>query len=181
MRRRGDFAQSPDRLVSFSMVPRVREKTHLAAAIVNAIVERGEPAKYVSALDVPDLIRNERFEDDDGAEGGSFASLMDAPVLVIDDFGAQQATNWIDWKFDQLLTHRFNGQLPTVIVLAKSASGDVGTRSRLKLGRPKPCLKRVSVDKRIRDKRVETPQHPDNRCWNRMTFESFNPDGAPVA
>ena len=92
-------------------------KTHLAAAIVNAIIERGSPAKYLSALDLPDLIRDERF--DDSEVSTTFASLLDAPVLVIDDLGAQQATNWVDAKLDQLLTHRFNGRLPTVVVLAK--------------------------------------------------------------
>ena len=50
-------------------------KTHLAAAIVNAIIDRGSPAKYVSALDIPDILRNERFEDDD-TESGTFASLL---------------------------------------------------------------------------------------------------------
>ena len=147
-------------------------KTHLAAAIVNAIVERGDPAKYVSALDIPDLIRNERFEDDDGAEGGSFASLIDAPVLVIDDLGAQQATNWIDWKLDQLLTHRFNGQLPTVIVLAKPI-WEVPERVALKLDDPilSKVIELTSGDRA----RVNIPRP----MLKRMTFETFDANGAP--
>ena len=36
-------------------------KTHLAAAIVNSLVDRGAPAKYLSALDIPDLLQAERF------------------------------------------------------------------------------------------------------------------------
>lgn len=149
-------------------------KTHLAAAIVNAIVDHGEPAKYVSALDIPDLIRNERFEDDDGAEGGSFGSLMDAPVLVIDDLGAQQATNWIDSKVDQLLTHRFNGRMPTVVVLAKAVS-EMPERIALKLD--DPGFARVCELSGGSDPRVNIP----GQMLNRMTFETFNPDGAPSA
>ncbi len=149
-------------------------KTHLAAAIVNAIVERGEPAKYVSALDIPDLVRNERFEDDDGAEGGSFGSLMDAPVLVIDDLGAQQATNWIDSKVDQLLTHRFNGRMPTVVVLAKTVS-EMPERIGLKLD--DPGFSRVCELSGGNRAGVNIPR----LMLDRMTFETFNPDGAPSA
>ncbi len=146
-------------------------KTHLAAAIVNEIVERGEPAKYVSALGLPDLIRNERFEDDDGAEGGSFASLMDAPVLVLDDLGAQQASNWIDSKVDQLLTHRFNGRMPTVLVLAKAVS-ELPERVALKLD--DPGFSRLFELSGGEDSRTNLPK----QMLDRMTFEAFDPDGA---
>ena len=149
-------------------------KTHLAAAIVNAIINRGSPAKYVSALDIPDMLRNERFEDDD-AESGTFESLLDAPTLVIDDLGAQQATNWIDSKIDQLLTHRFNGRVPTVIVLAKPVS-EIPERIALKLD--DPSLSRVfqltSGSQTNESKRVNIP----TTMLERMTFETFNPDGA---
>lgn len=152
-------------------------KTHLAAAIVNAIIHRSSPAKYISALDIPDILRNERFEDDD-AESGTFESLLDAPTLIIDDLGAQQSTNWVDSRIDQLLTHRFNGRLPTVIVLAKPVS-EIPERIALKLD--DPILSRVvqltdegttSVRRRV--------NIPDTML-ERMTFESFNPDGAPSA
>ncbi len=152
-------------------------KTHLAAAIVNAIINRGSPAKYISALDIPDVLRNERFEDDD-AESGTFESLLDAPTLVIDDLGAQQATNWIDSKIDQLLTHRFNGRVPTVIVLAKPVS-DMPERIALKLD--DPILSRLfqltSGSETDESKRVNIP----TTMLERMTFETFNPDGAKSA
>ena len=147
-------------------------KTHIAAAIVNAIVERGEPAKYISALDIPDLIRNERFEDDDGAEGGSFRSLMDAPVLVIDDLGAQQVTNWIDSKIDQLLTHRFNGRIPTVIVLAKPIL-EMPERIGLKLDDPILSVLLELTGGHQNKSNIPRPM------LQRMTFENFDPNGAP--
>ena len=152
-------------------------KTHLAAAIVNAIIDRGSPAKYVSALDIPDMLRNQRFEDDD-AESGTFASLLDAPTLVIDDLGAQQATNWIDSKIDQLLTHRFNGRLPTVIVLAKPVS-EMPERIALKLDDPSLSVvfQLTSGSETNESKRLNIP----TTMLERMTFETFNPDGASAA
>ncbi len=153
-------------------------KTHLAASIVNALVDRGSPAKYVSALDIPDLVRNERFEDTDGAEGGTFSSLLDAPVLVVDDLGAQQANNWIDSKVDQLLTHRFNGRLPTVVVLAKPIS-EMPERIALKLD--DPGLSKVAQltggDTAGDGRRINIPR----TMLDRMAFETFDPDGAPAS
>ena len=153
-------------------------KTHLAASIVNALVDRGSPAKYVSALDIPDLVRNERFEDTDGAEGGTFASLLDAPLLVVDDLGAQQANNWIDSKVDQLLTHRFNGRLPTVVVLAKPMS-EMPERIALKLDDPglSQVAQLTGSDTSRDGRRINIPK----TMLDRMTFETFNPNGAPAS
>ena len=149
-------------------------KTHLAAATVNAIIDRGSPAKYVSALDIPDLLRNERFEDDD-AGGGTFISLLDAPTLVIDDLGAQQATNWFDSKIDQLLTHRFNGRLPTVIVLAKPVR-EMPERIALKLEDPFLSNK---VDLTGRNSPMQlNGVNIAPSMLEAMTFEKFNPGGA---
>ena len=149
-------------------------KTHLAAAIINTIIERGSPAKYLSALDLPDLIRDERF--DEAEASTSFSSLLDAPVLVIDDLGAQQATNWVDAKLDQLLTHRFNGRLPTVIALAKPID-QLPERVALKLDDPSisRLAKLTSSGSTVVDQRVNIPQ----AMLDRMTFESFAPEGAP--
>ena len=152
-------------------------KTHLAAAIVNAIIERGSPAKYVSALNIPDMLRNERFQDDD-AESGTFEALLEAPVLVIDDLGAQQATNWIDSKIDQLLTHRFNGRMPTVVILAKSAL-DMQERIALKLDDPG-----LSKIVRLTASQVSGGHYRvniDNSMLERMTFDTFELNGSPLA
>lgn len=153
-------------------------KTHLAASIVNAILEREEPAKYISALGIPDMIRNERFENDDGAVGGSFESLMDAPVLVIDDLGAQQTGSWFDSKFDQLLTHRFNGRMPTVVVLAKTVS-EMPERIALKLDDP-GFSKIVALSMSEASNNVQSVNIPKTML-DRMTFESFDPNGTDGA
>ena len=123
-------------------------KTHLAAAIVNAIIDRGSPAKYISALDIPDMLRNERFEDDD-AESGSFESLLDAPTLVIDDLGAQtSATNWVDSQnrptpHSPLQRPRANCDCPS-----QTRIRDAERHSNLNLSDPS-LIKSSSTDQRI--------------------------------
>lgn len=90
-------------------------KTHLAAAIVNAQVAEGLAALFVV---VPDLLDSLRAAYAPGAEEGydeRFEAVRNAPLLVLDDLGTQAPTPWAAEKLFQLLNHRYNLHLPTVI------------------------------------------------------------------
>lgn len=64
--------------------------------------------------------------------------MRDAPLLVLDDLGAQATTPWAKEKLDQLLTHRFNSQLPTVIVTITPIE-ELAERIRTRLTDSKLC------------------------------------------
>jgi DNA replication protein DnaC len=81
---------------------------HIAAAIVNRLLERGEPALFVV---VPDLLDHLRAAYQPGAEVAYdelFDRVRNAPVLVLDDLGTQAQTPWAREKLFQLINHRFN-------------------------------------------------------------------------
>ena len=164
-----DFAENPHGWLVFEGSSGTG-KTHLAASIVNAIIGRGAPAKYLSALEFPDLIRSQWFQDYEDSESGALTPLLNAPLLAIDDFGAQQSANWIDSKIDQLLTHRFNAVLPTVFVLAKPFS-DLPDRFAVKLN--DPDTSRVIRLTRTEGSRTGIP----TGMLNSMSFDSFKVDG----
>jgi len=108
-------------------------KTHLAAAIVNACTARGCPALF---LVVPDLLDHLRAAYTPGSAEGyddRFEAVRDAPVLVLDDLGAQSPTPWAAEKLFQLLNHRYNAQLPTVITSNQDLD-DLDARLRSRLG-----------------------------------------------
>src|SRR5690606_8996259 len=92
-------------------------KTHLAAAIANRLITDSKPAKFVSVPDLLDHMRASLDDDEPGAEDfeGLFISIIEAPMLILDDLGVQSQTPWADEKVDQLLTHRYARRLPTVI------------------------------------------------------------------
>ncbi len=149
-------------------------KTHFAVAIVNASIQRGAPAKYVSALDIPDLIRSGWTRGDEDLQLDGFAPLMEAPVLVIDDFGVQPAAEWVDAKIDQLLTMRFNSLSPTVVALAKPID-ELPERYITKLRDSK--LARV-----IKLSRTESDRTGVSAAvLSDKTFGTFDPKGAPSA
>lgn len=91
-------------------------KTHLAAAIANERLKQGHPAFYITVPDLLDHLRSAFNPDSEIHYDEFFDQVRNAPLLVLDDLGVQTSTPWAKEKLDQLLTHRFNSELPTVIV-----------------------------------------------------------------
>ncbi|MCU0510684.1 MAG: ATP-binding protein [Anaerolineae bacterium] len=90
-------------------------KTHLAAAITNFNIEMGRPAMFVV---VPDLLDHLRAAFGPTSESGvdeRLDTIRETPLLVLDDLGAHHSTPWAQEKLFQILNHRYNGRLPTVI------------------------------------------------------------------
>ncbi len=160
-----DFADDPKGWLVFEGASG-SGKTHFAVAIVNALIRRGAPAKYVSALDIPDLIRSGWSQGGEDFESDGYTPLLDAPVLVIDDFGVQPSAEWIDAKIDQLLTLRYNGRAPTVVALAKPLV-DLPERHATKLS--DPSLTRVIKLTRVKGDRAGLTE----AMLEKMSFETF--------
>ena len=89
-------------------------KTHLAAAIANGAVQRGVPTLFIT---VPDLLDSLRFaySDPETSFEARFDDIRNADLLVMDDFGTQNATPWAQEKLFQIINYRHINKLPTVI------------------------------------------------------------------
>jgi DNA replication protein DnaC len=90
-------------------------KTHLAAAIANARLDLGQPVLLMVVPDLLDHLRTTYSPDSDIGYDELFDELRNSPLLILDDLGAQSTTPWAQEKLFQLLNHRYNAQLPTVI------------------------------------------------------------------
>lgn len=89
-------------------------KTHLAAAIANFAVGLGVPTLFIT---VPDLLDTLRFayNDPEATFEQRFEQIRNAPLLVLDDFGTQNATPWAQEKLFQILNYRYINHLPLVV------------------------------------------------------------------
>lgn len=89
-------------------------KTHLAAAIANFAVSMGTPTLFIT---VPDLLDTLRFaySDPETTFEARFEEVRGADLLVLDDFGTQNATGWAQEKLFQIINFRYINKLPTVI------------------------------------------------------------------
>ena len=90
-------------------------KTHLAAAIANARVEAGLPVLFEVVPDLLDHLRASYAPQSPVSYDEHFALLRTVEMLILDDFGTQNATPWAVEKLFQLMNYRYNAQLPTVI------------------------------------------------------------------
>ncbi|MGA9192539.1 MAG: ATP-binding protein [Anaerolineales bacterium] len=109
-------------------------KTHLAAAIANACVDQGVPALF---LTVPDLLDSLRFTFNNAEDSFEerFEHIRHAPLLILDDFGTQNATEWAREKLFQILNYRYTNRLPMVIT-TNLALREIEGRMRSRLSDP---------------------------------------------
>lgn len=89
-------------------------KTHLAAAIANFVVSMGIPTLFIT---VPDLLDSLRFayQDPTSTFEERFEQIRNAELLVMDDFGTQNATAWAQEKLFQIINYRYTNRLPMVV------------------------------------------------------------------
>jgi len=96
-----------------------RGKTHLAAAIVNALLDRGEPAHLEVVPELLDWLRAGYHSQGDDFNR-RLAHIKSASVLVLDDLGAERSSgrdgvvSWTDDTLYQIINYRLQAQLPTV-------------------------------------------------------------------
>lgn len=110
-------------------------KTHLAAAVGNELVNNSQPVRFVSVPDLLDHLRS-AFDPAVGAQYDDvFLQAIEAPVLILDDLGVQSSTAWADEKLDQILTHRYNRRLPTLVTTSNHFD-ELDERLRTRLGDP---------------------------------------------
>ena len=91
-------------------------KTHLAAAIANERLSQGQPVFFITTPDLLDHLRSAFNPTSEIPYDEFFDQVRNTPLLILDDLGAQSSTPWAKEKLDQLLNHRFNNRLPTVVV-----------------------------------------------------------------
>lgn len=105
-------------------------KTHLAAAIANFTVSIGVPTLFITVPDLLDSLRyaygpaEYSFED-------RFEEIRRSPLLVLDDFGTQNATPWAQEKLFQILNYRYINSLPLVVttnLLPEEIEGRIRSR-----------------------------------------------------
>ncbi len=113
-----DFAASPAGWLVLSG-PSGSGKTHIAAAIANDRIARGEPALFMVVSDLLDHLRaSYEAAVDELDYDAMFDQVRNAPLLILDDIDAVSPTPWANEKLHQVVNHRYNAQLPTVFTCA---------------------------------------------------------------
>ena len=149
-------------------------KTHLAAAIANAAVASGVPTLF---LTVPDLLDELRaaFSDEDTTFQARFDEIRSAPLIVLDDFGTQNATEWAREKLFQILNHRYTNRL-SIVITTNLTLEEIEPRLRSRILDP-ALVDRVYIqapDYRTPMKQSGREELSSLDLHHEQTFESFS-------
>jgi DNA replication protein DnaC len=68
-----------------------------------------------------------------------FDEIRTAPLLVLDDLGAQSTSPWAKEKLHQLFNYRYNAELPTVLTVAVDMLESIDERLRVRLADERLC------------------------------------------
>lgn len=108
-------------------------KTHLAVAIINALIEKGIPGVFVT---VPELLQKirESYSKTASVSSADIINLVKtAELLVLDDLGAEKPNEWTEEQFYVVINARYENELPTIITTnhtnIKELKARIGARS----------------------------------------------------
>lgn len=90
-------------------------KTHLAAAIGNERLANGDMVLFITVPDLLDHLRSTYGPSSEIGYDEMFDRIRGAQLLILDDLGAENPSQWAGEKLFQLLNYRYSHRLPTVI------------------------------------------------------------------
>jgi DNA replication protein DnaC len=90
-------------------------KTHLAAAIASHNLDLGKPAMFVVVPDLLDYLRASFSPNSEIGLDERLDAIRETPLLILDDLGAHHSTPWAQEKLYQIINHRYNARLATVV------------------------------------------------------------------
>ncbi len=148
-------------------------KTHLAAAAANYAVDLGVPTLFLTVPDLLDALRAS-FDSEDTTFEQRFEEIRNAQLLVLDDFGTQNASGWAREKLFQIMNYRYINKLPTVVT-TNLLLGEIDERIRSRLADPE-LVTQVRILAPDYRRPMDDTAHPELSSLDlhaRRTLESF--------
>ncbi len=152
-------------------------KTRIAAAVANACIARGQAVLFLPVADLLDHLRATYAPNTEVSYDTLFEQVRNVPVLILDDLGQESATPWAQEKLAQVLNHRYNAAMPTVITTDLPVERlDERLRAR---------VMDASLCRLIRLSNTRTGADDGLASFDlhlpRMTFDTFKADGGGLA
>ena len=134
-------------------------KTHLAAAIANQRLAQGQPAFFMVVPDLLDHFRAAYSPESKMAYDELFETVRSTPLLILDDLGSQSSTPWAQEKLYQILNHRYNARLATIITSSLRLE-EIEARLSSRMGDPRLS---IIIGITAPDYRIDQEQRPASR------------------
>ena len=109
-----NYAQHPEGWLVF-LGPPGCGKTHLVHAIANERLKLGQGVLYFRWADLLDYLRVAYGPESAVTYDRLFEEVRNAPMLALEDFAKYKTSEWAEEKMHQILVHRHEARLPTLI------------------------------------------------------------------
>jgi DNA replication protein DnaC len=151
-------------------------KTHLAAAIANELLDQGILVHFINVPDLLDYLRAAYNPSVAETYDQRFQEILDAPVLVLDDLGAQNVTPWAEEKLYQILNARYVTKRPTIVTTNLDLD-DLDPRIRSRLSDPELVrkIKILAPDYRRGSSEQDQSSISSLSLYHDKTFKTFEP------
>jgi len=149
-------------------------KTHLAAAAANYAVDLGVPTLFLTVPDLLDTLRAS-YDSEDTTFEQRFEEIRSAQLLLLDDFGTQNASGWAREKLFQIMNYRYINKLPTIVTTNLLLS-EIDERIRSRLADP-DLVTQVRILAPDYRRPMDDTGHPELSSLDlhaRRTFGSFS-------
>lgn len=101
-------------------------KTHLAIAVLRALISKGFEGVFFDYQNLLDRIRSSYNAASGASDREAYRAVLDAEILLLDDLGAHRVTDWVEDTVTSIITWRCNNKKPT-IVTTNLADADAGS------------------------------------------------------
>ena len=91
-------------------------KTHLAAAIANAVCEQGRSAVFMSVLKATRMVKDTWKKGADVAESQVYKGLVEPDLLILDEVGVQFGSESEKLILFEILNGRYENVKPTIVI-----------------------------------------------------------------
>ncbi|MCD7812007.1 MAG: ATP-binding protein [Ruminococcus sp.] len=90
-------------------------KTHLASAIANQLIHGGMAVICMTMIDLLAKIKNSFDTDTQVTEAAIMKLYEEIPLLIIDDIGSEQPTEWGSTRIYAIINARYEAYMPTIV------------------------------------------------------------------
>jgi DNA replication protein DnaC len=145
-------------------------KTHLAASIANYAVGMGVATLFLTVPDLLDMLRFS-YDSQDTTFEERFNEIRNASLLVLDDFGTQNATGWAQEKLFQIINYRYINKLPLVLT-TNLLLDEIEARIRSRLADPE-LVTVVRINAPDYRRPMDDTGHPELSSLDLMVSKTF--------
>src|SRR5712692_6647980 len=90
-------------------------KTHLAVAVLKALLEKGFAGIFLDYQNLMDSIQSSYDPGVGASARQAYQAALDTELVLLDDIGARRISDWAEDTVFSIINHRYNAKQPTIV------------------------------------------------------------------